>query len=120
MSLFCHCSHADPWILFVPDLVRTLMCAPLLLPCDASYMAAFTAISWIASTGGVGGAWPMAPYTEVLLCSDPPAPKLSPVLNVKRFSPTWLVEFPLNRLLVLMPFSEKLLLVSRFPFAKMA
>ena len=42
------------------------------------------------------------------------------MLNVKRFSPTELVEFPLNRLLVLTPFSEKLLLVSRLPLAKMA
>ncbi len=31
-----------------------------------------------------------------------------------------LVEFPLNKLLVPMPFSEKLLLVSRWPLAKMA
>ena len=30
-------------------------------------MAALTAISWMASRGGVGSAWPMAAYTEVLV-----------------------------------------------------
>jgi hypothetical protein len=50
----------------------------------------------------------------------PPDPKVSPVFSTKRFSPTPLVELPLNRLLVSMPFNEKLLLVSRWPFAKMA
>ena len=68
----------------------------------------------------MGRACPIAPYTEVLVWISPPAPKLSPILKTKRFSPTWLVEFPLNRLLVLMPLSEKLLLVSRWPLAKMA
>src|ERR1039457_3977922 len=33
---------------------------------------------------------------------------------------TWLAEFPLKMLFVLIPFKEKLLLVSRFPLAKMA
>ena len=56
MTLFCHCSQAQPWIALVPDLVSTLMCAPLLLPCDASYIEALTAISWMASGGGVGRA----------------------------------------------------------------
>src|SRR5580658_8200009 len=96
------------------------MCAPLLLPCDASYIAALTEISWIASGGGVGSAWPIAPYTEVLVWISPPAPKFSPVFRTKRFSPTWLVELPLNRLFVLVPFNEKLLLVSRFPLANIA
>ncbi len=45
---------------------------------------------------------------------------LAGVQDWKRFSPTWLVELPLNKLLVLMPFSEKLLLVSRCPFEKIA
>ena len=70
--------------------------------------------------GGVGRAWPIAPYTDVLVWMVPPAPKFSPVLSTKRFSPTWLVELPLKMLFVLIPFNEKLLLVSRFPLAKMA
>src|SRR5579863_1470478 len=115
MELFCHSSQADPWISLVPDLVSTPICAPLLFPWVASNIAAFTAISWIASVGGVGRAWPIAPYTEVLVWITPPALKFSPVFSTKRFSATWLVEFPLNRLLVLTPSIEKLLLVSRFP-----
>ena len=74
----------------------------------------------MVSGAGVGSAWPMAPYTEVLVCDDPPTPKFSPVFRMKRFSPTWLVEFPLKRLLVLIPFMEKLLLVSRCPLATIA
>src|SRR5580700_1970530 len=118
MALLCHCSHADPWSWLVPDFVSTLMCAPLLFPCDASYIEVFTAISWMASGGGVGSAWPIAPYTDVFVRIEPPAPKFSPVFRTKRFSPTLLVEFPLNRLFVPTPFKEKLLLVSRFPSAK--
>src|SRR5258708_2408179 len=106
--------------MYVPDFVSTPMCVSLLLPWVASYCEELTAISWIASGGGVGRAWPIAPYTDVLVWMLPPAPKFSPVLSTKRFSPTWLVELPLKRLLVLTPFKEKLLLVSRFPFAKMA
>ncbi len=52
----------------------------------------------MASGGGVGSAWPIAPYTEVLVWISPPAPKLSPMLRTKRSSPTWLVEFPLNKI----------------------
>ena len=120
MALFWNCSQTDPCNALVPDFVLTPMCAPLLLPCVASYIDAFTVISWIASGGGVGRAWPIAPYTDVLVWIAPPAPKFSPVFSTNRFSPTWLVEFPLKRLFVLMPFNEKLLLVSLFPLAKIA
>ena len=51
----------------VPDLVVSSMCAPLFAPCDASYIAEFTRTSWIVSTGGVGSACPIAPYTDVLV-----------------------------------------------------
>ena len=64
-----------------------------------------------------------ARWRHIPTCSSesrPPAPKFSPVFSTKRFSPTWLVEFPLNKLFVLIPFKEKLLLVSRLPFAKIA
>src|ERR1700682_5255473 len=101
MALFWNCSQTDPCKAFVPDLVTTLMCAPLLLPCVTSYIEALTEISWMASGGGVGKAWPIAPYTDVLVWMAPPAPKFSPVFRTKRFSPTWLVEFPLNKLFVL-------------------
>ena len=74
----------------------------------------------MASTGGVGSAWPIAAYTEVLVWICPPGAEVLSGVETKRFSPTWLVELPLKRLLVLMPFSEKLLLVSRWPLAKMA
>jgi len=37
----------------------------------------------MASGGGVGRAWPIAPYTDVLVWIVPPAPKFSPVLSTK-------------------------------------
>src|SRR5277367_3875441 len=50
----------------------------------------------------------------------PPAPAPEePVLLMTRAELTWLVLLPLNRLVASTPFSEKLLLVSRCPFAQM-
>src|SRR5580698_11128073 len=50
----------------------------------------------------------------------PPAPLLveTPVLLITRAEPTSLVLLPLKRLLESTPFSEKLLLVSRWPLAQ--
>src|ERR1700678_3744321 len=49
----------------------------------------------------------------------PPPPALpTPVLGETRDEATWLVLLPLNRVLASTPFSRKLLLVSRSPFAQ--
>src|SRR5580704_17968460 len=50
----------------------------------------------------------------------PPAPRLveTPVELMTRAEPTALVLLPLKRLLASTPFSEKLLLVSRWPLAQ--
>ena len=62
----------------------------------------------------------MAPYTEVFVACAARAEVL-PGIQVQSDSlPPGLVEFPLNELFVLTPFNEKLLLVSRFPFAEIA
>ena len=56
---------------------------------------------------------------EAAVGITPPAPVLleTPVLLMTRAEGTWLVLLPLKRLLTSTPFSEKLLLVSRCPFA---
>src|SRR5260370_28582071 len=82
-------------------------------------MAVFTRISCIVSGGGVAMPWPIWLYTEgvvwlVVLFAAPKAP----VLAVNRLEATWLVLLPLNRLFVVKPFNEKLLLVSRWPLAQ--
>src|SRR5260370_4347273 len=86
-------------------------------------MAEFTCSSWMVSGGGLGRAWPIAPYTEVLVTISPlgllPFP-FSPMLTATRLDVTWLVDLPLKMLLVLTPLREKLLLVSRWPLAQMA
>ena len=43
----------------------------------------------------------------------------TPVLLTMRAEATWLVLFPLNRLLASTPLRRKLLLVSRWPLAQM-
>src|SRR5579885_402422 len=87
------------------------MCAPLVAPCEASYMEVFTCISCTVSGLGVGKALPIASYTEVLVCTPPGlfAVKFSPVLGTTRPEATWLVLLPLNRFPVSMPFNWKVL-----------
>src|SRR5271166_530907 len=97
------------------------MCAPLLLPCDASYIAVLTRISCSVSGAGVDMLLPTETYTDVFEFT--PVPSLTvpaPVLVRNLDSPTVLVDLPLNRLLLSRPFTEKLLLVSRWPFAQIA
>ena len=95
------------------------MCAPLVPPCPASYIDALTRTSSSISGEGVGIACPIARYTEALLCCTPPAPALpTPVLFTTRAEATWLVLFPLNRLLASTPFNRNELLVSLCPLAQ--
>src|SRR5260370_20209962 len=66
---------------------------------------------------------PIELYTEVLVWLVVPADDEVPnaaVLAVNRVDATWLVLLPLNRLFTERPFTEKLLLVSRWPFAQIA
>jgi len=94
------------YVVASPDLVITLMWAPLLAPCDASYMEVLTAIS----------GWSPAPASQRLRSLRRPrcwsattsSPKSHGIQN-ERFSPTWLVDCRLNRLSVPTPLSEKLL-----------
>ena len=44
---------------FAPDFVINSMCAPLLAPCEASYMAVLTRSSCKLSGAGVGNPWPV-------------------------------------------------------------
>src|SRR5580704_3645982 len=120
IQLVPRCTYACPWKSLVPDAVLRSMCAPLVDPCCASYIEAFTRTSSIDSGAGVGIALPIDKYTEAADTITPaPPPPAEPVLLITRAEFTWLVLLPLNRLLPSTPFSEKLLLVSRSPLAQM-
>ena len=76
--------------------MRTLICAPLLAlrgvihrGVDGDLLDCFGGRSGQGLADGS--------VTEVLVWMEPPGPKFSPVFRTKRFSPTWLVEFPLKR-----------------------
>ncbi len=60
IQLVPRCTYAWPWKSLVPEVVLRSMCAPLVAPCCASYIEAFTRTSWIVSGAGVGMALPIA------------------------------------------------------------
>src|ERR1700674_1596612 len=86
-------------------------------------MDELTCISWTVSGGGLGRAWPIAPYTDVLVTISPlgllPFP-FSPMFTATRLEVIWLEDLPLKMLLAKIPLTEKLLLVSRCPLAQIA